>query len=102
MAANSRRAVTDALAGIVIVRRFSNVPGRPLGKLCRWAKSCQTIFLPNDFREFDGLPASIDQNAAASCRPFRNFVGPDPKAREGIGTKRCCDRDIRRIPSPGH
>jgi len=49
----------------------------------------------------DGLPASIDQNAAASCRPFRNFVGPDSKAREGIGTKRCCDRDIRRIPSPG-
>jgi hypothetical protein len=33
-------------------------------------------------------------------RPFRNFVGPDPKAREGIGAKHCCDRDIRRIAFP--
>jgi hypothetical protein len=49
----------------------------------------------------DGLSASIDQIAAASSRPFRNFVGPDPKAREGIGAERCCDRYIRRIPSPG-
>jgi hypothetical protein len=37
----------------------------------------------------DELSASIDQIAAASCRPFRNFVRPDPKAREGIGAE-CC------------
>ena len=31
---------------------------------------------------------------------FRYFVGPDPKAREGIRAERSGDRDIRRVASP--